>query len=164
MLGVVRSSLRLYLFADYVQGKAPFVRAPAMFEKINALPFSEREFALDHGHDQLHLRERGTNVRGHIVSTFVVVVVASRILRRDPFEGSVGFEPKTLLGQGGALAGPVTAYIYDWNIIPIGQALWLQELESYGPYPALQSPASYSLAQVLTQVRDQMARTRARGD
>jgi len=24
----------------------------------------------------------------------------------------------------------------DWNIIPIGQALWLQELESYGPFPA----------------------------
>jgi len=85
-------------------------------------------------------------------------------IRRDPFEGSVGFEPKTLLGQGGALAGPVTAYIYDWNIIPIGQALWLQELESYGPYPALQSPASYSLAQVLTEVKQQMARTRAKGD
>ena len=80
-------------------------------------------------------------------------------IKRDPFEGSVGFQPSTLLGQGGALTGPFTAYIYDWNIIPIGQALWLQELESYGPYPALQSPASYSLAQVLQQVKDQMART-----
>ena len=68
------------------------------------------------------------------------------------------------MGQSGALAGPYTAYIYDWNIIPIGQALWLQELESYGPYPALQSPASYSLAQVLVQVREQMAKTRAHGD
>jgi arylsulfatase len=96
------------------------------------------------------------------VHTFHWPLVAN--IRRDPFEGSVGFEPKTLLGQGGALAGPVTAYIYDWNIIPIGQALWLQELESYGPYPALQSPASYSLAQVLQEVKDQMARTRTRGD
>jgi arylsulfatase A-like enzyme len=96
------------------------------------------------------------------VHTFHWPLVAN--IRRDPFEGSVGFEPKTLLGQGGALGGPVTAYIYDWNIIPIGQALWLQELESYGPYPALQSPASYSLAQVLQQVKDQMAKTRARGD
>jgi arylsulfatase A-like enzyme len=85
-------------------------------------------------------------------------------IRRDPLETSVGFEPKTLLGQGGALGGPVTAYIYDWNIIPIGQALWLKELESYGPYPALQSPASYSLAQVLVEVKEQMARTRANGD
>jgi arylsulfatase len=85
-------------------------------------------------------------------------------IRRDPLETSVGFEPKTLLGQGGALGGPVTAYIYDWNIIPIGQALWLKELESYGPYPALQSPASYSLAQVLVEVKEQMARTRGNGD
>ena len=85
-------------------------------------------------------------------------------IRRDPFEGSVGFQPSTLLGQGGAIGAPMTAYIYDWNIIPVGQALWLQELESYGPFPALQSPASYSLAQVLTEVKQQMARTRARGD
>jgi arylsulfatase A-like enzyme len=85
-------------------------------------------------------------------------------IKRDPFEGSVGFEPKTLLGQGGALGAPATAYIYDWNIIPVGQALWLKELESYGPFPALQSPASYSLAQVLVQVKSDMAKQRARGD
>ncbi|MET3967251.1 arylsulfatase A-like enzyme [Bradyrhizobium sp. S3.9.1] len=85
-------------------------------------------------------------------------------IKRDPFEGSVGFQPSSLMGQSGALAGPVTAYIYDWNIIPVGQALWLQELESYGPYPSLQSPASYSLAQVLTEVKEQMKRTRAKGD
>jgi len=85
-------------------------------------------------------------------------------IKRDPFEASVGFEPSTLTGEGGALGGPVTAYIYDWNIIPIGQALWLQELESYGPFPALQSPASYSLSQVLTEVKAQMERTRTNGD
>jgi arylsulfatase A-like enzyme len=85
-------------------------------------------------------------------------------IKRDPFEGSVGFQPSSLMGQSGALAGPVTAYIYDWNIIPVGQALWLQELESYGPFPALQAPASYSLAQVLQEVKDKMARTRAKGD
>ena len=51
-------------------------------------------------------------------------------IKRDPFEGAVGDELKTLLGQGGALAGPVTAYLYDWNIIPLGQILWLKELES----------------------------------
>jgi arylsulfatase A-like enzyme len=96
------------------------------------------------------------------VHTFHWPLVAN--IRRDPFEGSVGFQPSTLLGQGGAIGAPMTAYIYDWNIIPVGQALWLQELESYGPFPALQSPASYSLAQVLTEVKQQMARTRSRGD
>ncbi len=61
-------------------------------------------------------------------------------IKRDPFEGSVGFQPSSLLGQGGALAGPVTAYIYDWNIIPIGQALWLQELESLRAVPGAAVP------------------------
>ena len=52
-------------------------------------------------------------------------------IKRDPFETSVGDQQKTLFGVGGALGGPVTAYIYDWNLLPIGQALWLEELKSY---------------------------------
>jgi hypothetical protein len=30
----------------------------------------------------------------------------------------------------GALAEPVTAYVYDWNLLPIGQALWPKELQT----------------------------------
>ena len=43
---------------------------------------------------------------------------------------------KTMFGMGGALAAPVTAYVYDWNMLPIGQALWLKELETYIAVPA----------------------------
>ena len=43
-------------------------------------------------------------------------------IKRDPFEGALPDETKTLLGEGGALAGPVTAYIYDWNILPLDQS------------------------------------------
>jgi arylsulfatase A-like enzyme len=78
-------------------------------------------------------------------------------IKRDPFETSVGAEPSTLFGEAGALAGPVTAYIYDWNIIPIGQLMWLKELESYIKYPPLQDPASYNLTQVLQQIKEQRA-------
>ena len=46
---------------------------------------------------------------------------------------------------GGALAAPSTAYIYNWNILPIGQLLWLKELESYVAFPPMQDPASYNL-------------------
>jgi arylsulfatase A-like enzyme len=74
-------------------------------------------------------------------------------IKRDPFEISVGDQIKTLTGQGGALAGPVTAYVYDWNMLPIGQQLWLQELESYNEFPPMQDPASYNLDQVLAQVQ-----------
>ena len=75
-------------------------------------------------------------------------------IKRDPFETSVGQQLKTLFGTGGALAGPMTAYVYDWNMLPIGQALWLKHLQTYIDYPPLQDPASYNLDQVMQQVRD----------
>jgi arylsulfatase A-like enzyme len=74
-------------------------------------------------------------------------------IKRDPFETSIGQQYKTLFGYAGALAGPVTAYVYDWNMLPIGQALWLKELETYVDFPPLQDPASYNLEQVVQQVR-----------
>ncbi|HTJ08675.1 MAG TPA: hypothetical protein VL393_03210, partial [Candidatus Binataceae bacterium] len=78
-------------------------------------------------------------------------------IKRDPFETAVGAEPSTAFGLAGALAGPVTAYIYDWNVIPIGQLLWLKELESYTKYPPLQSPASYNLTQVYEEMKSARA-------
>ncbi|MDI3559797.1 arylsulfatase [Bradyrhizobium sp. Arg816] len=74
-------------------------------------------------------------------------------IKRDPFETSIGSQFKTLIGVGGSIGNPSTAYIYDWNMLPIGQALWLKELESYIAYPPLQDPASYNLDQVLQQVK-----------
>ena len=74
-------------------------------------------------------------------------------IKRDPFETSIGEQIKTLFGMGGALAGPVTAYVYDWNLLPIGQALWLKELETYIPFPPMQDPATYNLTQVMQQVQ-----------
>ena len=75
-------------------------------------------------------------------------------LKRDPFEMSWGDEKKAAFWFSGALAGPVTAYIYDWNLLPIGQMLWLKELETYKAFPPLQSPASYNLDQVMEQLKN----------
>ena len=74
-------------------------------------------------------------------------------LKRDPFEMGMGEWKKYQLGMGGSLAGPVTAYIYDWNLLPIGQALWLRELETYKLYPPLQEAASYNLDQVIEELK-----------
>ena len=54
---------------------------------------------------------------------------------------------------GGALGGPLTAFQYDWNMLPIGQQLWLKELESYEKFPPLQAPESYNLSQILEHVK-----------
>ncbi len=74
-------------------------------------------------------------------------------LKRDPFETSWGDEKKAGFWFSGALAGAVSAYIYDWNLLPIGQVLWLKELESYKEFPPLQDPASYNLDQVMEQLK-----------
>jgi arylsulfatase len=80
-------------------------------------------------------------------------------IKRDPFEQAVGPDQKTLMGFSGALAAPSTAYLYDWNILPLGQQLWERELESYQKFPPLQAPESYNLSQVLAEVKKANANT-----
>jgi hypothetical protein len=81
-------------------------------------------------------------------------------IKRDPFEQAVGQNQKTSLANGGALAGPVTAYLYDWNILPIGQLLWEKELMSYKTFPPLQAPETYNLDGILKAIQA----TRTKGD
>ena len=75
-------------------------------------------------------------------------------IKRDPFEQAVAEDQKTLFGMGGALAAPSTAYVYDWNIVPVGQLLWLKELETFRAFPALQYPASYNLDQIIHEMQE----------
>jgi arylsulfatase A-like enzyme len=74
-------------------------------------------------------------------------------IKRDPFEQAVGQNVKSAFALGGSLAGPTTAYMYDWNMLPIGQQLWLKELESYSTFPPLQPAATYNLDSILAQVK-----------
>ena len=74
-------------------------------------------------------------------------------LKRDPFEQAVGVDQKTAMSIGGALAGPVTAFIYDWNMLPIGQQLWLKHLETFEKFPPLQAPESYNLSGIQAEVK-----------
>ena len=55
--------------------------------------------------------------------------------------------------EGGALGAPMTAFQYDWNMLPIGQQLWLEHLLSYEKFPPLQAPESYNLSGILDQVK-----------
>jgi arylsulfatase len=81
-------------------------------------------------------------------------------IKRDPFEQAVGPNQKTALSIGAALAGPVTGYLYDWNMLPIGQLLWEKELMSYKTFPPLQAPETYNLDGILKQIQE----ARTRGD
>jgi arylsulfatase len=74
-------------------------------------------------------------------------------IKRDPFERNV-LSDQSLMAAGGALAAPSTAFIYDWNLLPIGQMMWMKELETYKKFPSLQAPASYNLDQVIAAMKD----------
>jgi arylsulfatase len=73
-------------------------------------------------------------------------------LKRDPFEQNVGVDQKSAMSMGGALGGPVTAFQYDWNMLPIGQLLWEKHLETYREFPPLQAPETYNLNGILAQM------------
>ena len=68
----------------------------------------------------------------------------------SPFEQAVGIDPKSAMSTGGALAAPVTAFQYDWNMLPIGRQLWLEHLESQVKFPPLEAPESYNLSESST--------------
>ncbi len=74
-------------------------------------------------------------------------------IKRDPFEQAVSFgESKSAMELGGALASPSTAYLYDWNLLPIGQMLWEKELMSFKQFPPLQAPETYNLNGILKEM------------
>ena len=74
-------------------------------------------------------------------------------IKRDPFEQAVGIAQKSAMSVGGALAGPVTAFQYDWNMLPLGQQLWLDWFETLKEFPPMQKPESYNLTSVMDQIK-----------
>ena len=75
-------------------------------------------------------------------------------IKRDPFEIAGGLSDlKSAMSFGGALASPSTAYLYDWNMLPLGQLLWEKELLSYKEFPPLQAPETYNLDGILAEMR-----------
>jgi arylsulfatase len=74
-------------------------------------------------------------------------------IKRDPFEQAIGFgEAKSAGGLGGQMGSPSTAYLFDWNMLPIGQQLWMKELYSYKEFPPLQAPETYNLDGLLKEM------------
>ncbi len=79
-------------------------------------------------------------------------------IKRDPFEQAAGLDDvKSFAAFSGSLGSPSTAYVYDWNMLPIGQLLWMKELMSYKEFPPLQAPETYNLDGIIAEM--QQART-----
>jgi arylsulfatase A-like enzyme len=146
--GIVKTTLDGVNQREHLEGKSPKSARDYFFYYSGATPSAVR-----YKNWKMYYQMAQPGAEGWILPLIKYNFTLVQNIKRDPFEQNVGQAQKSAMSLGGALAGPVTAYIYDWNMLPIGQQLWLKELESYKTYPPLQAPASYNLDQVLEQVR-----------
>jgi hypothetical protein len=54
---------------------------------------------------------------------------------------------------GGSIGSAGNAYIYNWNMLPLGQSLWEKELFSYKDFPPMQAPETYNLDGILKEMQ-----------
>jgi len=147
--GIVKTTLDVVNQRDYLEGKTEKSARDVFFYYSSAHPSAVR-----YKNWKMYFAIAPETATGFVNPGVQTQFVAGMVnLKRDPFEMSWGDEKKAAFWFSGALAGPATAYIYDWNLLPIGQALWLAELETYKTFPPMQDPASYNLDQVMNQLK-----------
>jgi C-terminal region of aryl-sulfatase len=147
--GIVKTTLDGFNQRDYLEGKTEKSVRDVFFYYSSAHPSAVR-----YKNWKMYFAIAPETATGFVNPGVQTQFVAGMVnLKRDPFEMSWGTDKKAAFWFSGALAGPATAYIYDWNLLPIGQALWLAELETYKTFPPMQDPASYNLDQVMNQLK-----------
>src|SRR3954451_680852 len=147
--GIVKTTLDGVDERDYLEGKSEKSARETFFYYSGAAPSAVR-----YKDWKIYFTMVAPDPAGFVAGALPYHWAQVDNIRRDPFETAVGDDQKTAFGLGGALGGPVTAYLYDWNLLPLGQQLWLEELKSYVAYPPMQSPESYNLEQVVKQVQE----------
>jgi arylsulfatase A-like enzyme len=146
--GIVKTTLDGFDQRDYLEGNSSKSAREYFFYYSGATPSAVR-----YKNWKMYYTMSQPGPAGWIMPLVPFHFTLVQNIKRDPFEQAVGIDQKTAMSIGGALAGPVTAFIYDWNMLPIGQQLWLKELTSYETYPPLQAPASYNLSSILAEVK-----------
>jgi arylsulfatase len=146
--GIVKTTLDGIDQRDYLEGKTEKSARDYFFYYTGATPSAVR-----YNNWKIYFTMEGSSGASALLGPQTYGWAQVQNIRRDPFEQAVGEEQKSVMSIGGTLASPSTAYIYNWNMLPVGQQLWLRELSSYIDFPPLQDPASYNLSQVLEQVK-----------
>jgi arylsulfatase len=146
--GIVKTKLDGVNQIDYLTGKSEKSARDTFFYYTGATPSAVR-----YKNWKVYFTMEGSSGVSALAGPMTYGWAQVQNIRRDPFEQAVGEEQKSVMSVGGALGAASTAYIYNWNMLPVGQQLWLQELESYIQFPALQDPESYNLVQVMQQIK-----------
>ena len=138
--GIVKTTLDGVNQRDYLEGKS---EKSARDTSSTTRARRRRRCATRTGRCTTPCRSRGRPAGSCRSIPFHFTLVQN--IKRDPFEQAVGIDQKSAMSLGGALGGPATAFQYDWNMLPIGQQLWLKHLMSYKKFPPLQAPETYNL-------------------
>jgi len=148
--GILKTKLDGVNQLNYILGKSKESARDYFFYYMGAVPSAVRW-----KNWKFYYTMPAENVAGGFLPPIPFKWTMVQNIKRDPFEKNVGSDVKSLMNMGGVLAAPSTAYVYDWNLLPIGQLLWEKELMSYKAYPPLQKAASYNLDQILESIKHQ---------
>ena len=147
--GIVKTTLDGVNQIDYLTGKSDKSAREVFFYYSNSTPSAVR-----YKNWKMYYTMSSTNPTGAMGAKVTYGWTMVDNIMRDPFEIAGGLDdPKSAISVGGALASPSTAYLYDWNLLPIGQLLWEKELFSYIAFPPLQAPETYNLSGILREVQ-----------
>src|SRR6516162_891930 len=146
--GIVKTTLDGVNQVDYLTGKSQKSPRDVFYYFAGATPAAVR-----YKNWKMYYTMSQSGAEGWILPLIPFHWTLVQNIKRDPFEQAVGTSQKTALSIGGGLAAPSTAYQYDWNMLPIGQQLWLEWFETLRAFPPMQAPESYNLSQVMDQIK-----------
>ncbi|HEX8808956.1 MAG TPA: arylsulfatase, partial [Xanthobacteraceae bacterium] len=130
--GIVKTTLDGVNQIDYLTGKSQKSARDVFFYFSGATPSAVR-----YKNWKMYYTMSQPGAEGWILPLVPFYFTLVDNIKRDPFEQAVGLDQKTAMSIGGAIGAPATAFLYDWNMLPIGQQLWEKHLMSYKTYPPL---------------------------
>ncbi len=145
--GIVKTTLDGFDQRDYLEGKSEKSARDYFFYYSGATPSAVR-----YKNWKMYYTMSQPGGTGWVMPLIPFHFTLVQNIKRDPFEQAVGTDQKSVMSLGGSLSSPSSAYIYDWNMLPIGQQLWTQHLMSFKTFPPLQAAASYNLDSIMKQV------------
>jgi len=146
--GIVKTTLDGMDQLDYLTGQQPKSSREVFYYFSGATPSAVR-----YKNWKMYYTMSQPGADGWILPLVPFHFTLVQNIKRDPFEQAVGLSQKSAMSMGGALAAPMTAFQYDWNMLPIGQQLWMEWFQTLQAFPPLQAPASYNLTQVMDQLK-----------
>ena len=146
--GIVKTTLDGVNQIDYLVGKSDKSARDVFYYFSGATPSAVR-----YKNWKMYYNMSQPGADGSILPLIPFHFTLVNNIKRDPFEQATGVSQKTAASTQGALGAPATAFIYDWNLLPIGQQLWLNWFETLKEFPPMQAPESYNLTQVMDQIK-----------